>query len=209
MKFIKVAAPPMGLMGGGPMPSGPDLGMPGLGGLGSPPPATPTAMPGESKKVIKQPLDNLGLILADADIEKMLMEYLGSDEREIANEIWEMYGGADDSDVKPGLVGKRIANEEASEDEIKSTQDTRWERLPKGKTLLTLNPPVTLDKVHNAVRYLSFGFAKNKSKEQGAGGPGGGGGMPGLASHNYRNMVKIAKILDENGLHSISDRLMP
>jgi hypothetical protein len=56
---------------------------------------------------------------------------------------------------------------------------------------------------------MSFGIAKNKSKEQGAGGPGGGGGMPGLASHNYKNMVKIGRILDELGHYSISDRLMP
>ena len=138
-----------------------------------------------------------------------LIEYLGSDELEIANEIWEMYGGNEEGSVIEANVGERIKNKEADDKEIENTQDTKWKRLPEGKTLMTLNPPVTLDKLYNAVKYMSFGIAKNKSKEQGAGGPGGGGGMPGLASHNYKNMVKIGKILDELGHYSISDRLMP
>jgi hypothetical protein len=204
MKFIKVAAPP-GLTGGPMGMLGPDLGM---GGAPSPMPTAPTAMPGPTEKLIKQPLTNLGLILADAKIEQMLMEYLGSNEIEIANEVWEMYGGNEDGSVDEAKTGKRLEDKEASDDEIEDTKNTRWQRLPQNETLITLNPPVTLDKVHNAVKYLSFGFAKNKSKEQGAGGPG-GGGMPGLASHNYRNMLKIAKILDDLGYYNITDRLMP
>jgi hypothetical protein len=204
MKFIKVAAPP-GLTGGPMGMLGPDLGM---GGAPPPMPTAPTAMPGPTEKIIKQPLTNLGLILADAKIEQMLMEYLGSDELEIANEVWEMYGGNEDGSVDEAKTGKRLEDKEASDDEIEDTKNTRWQRLPQNKTLMTLNPPVTLDKMHNAIKYLSFGFAKNKSKEQGAGGPG-GGGMPGLASHNYRNMVKIAKILDDLGYYNITDRLMP
>ncbi len=204
MKFIKVAAPP-GLTGGPMGMLGPDLGM---GGAPPPMPTAPTAMPGPTEKIIKQPLTNLGLILADAKIEQMLMEYLGSDELEIANEVWEMYGGNEDGSVDEAKTGKRLEDKEASDDEIEDTKNTRWQRLPQNKTLLSLNPPVTLDKMHNAIKYLSFGFAKNKSKEQGAGGPG-GGGMPGLASHNYRNMVKIAKILDDLGYYNITDRLMP
>ncbi len=204
MKFIKVAAPP-GLTGGPMGMLGPDLGM---GGAPPPMPTAPTAMPGPTEKIIKQPLTNLGLILADAKIEQMLMEYLGSDELEIANEVWEMYGGNEDGSVDEAKSGKRLEDKEASDDEIDNTKNTRWQRLPQNKTLLSLNPPVTLDKMHNAIKYLSFGFAKNKSKEQGAGGPG-GGGMPGLASHNYRNMVKIAKILDDLGYYNITDRLMP
>ncbi len=204
MKFIKVAAPP-GLTGGPMGMLGPDLGM---GGAPPPMPTAPTAMPGPTEKIIKQPLTNLGLILADAKIEQMLMEYLGSDELEIANEVWEMYGGNEDGSVDEAKTGKRLEDKEASDDEIDNTKNTRWQRLPQNKTLLSLNPPVTLDKMHNAIKYLSFGFAKNKSKEQGAGGPG-GGGMPGLASHNYRNMVKIAKILDDLGYYNITDRLMP
>jgi hypothetical protein len=210
MKFIKVAAPPPpGLSGGDPMAMlGADMGMGGIGGM-PPMPTAPTAMPGPTKKVIRQPLDNLGLILADVDIEKILQEYLGSDELEIANEIWEMYGGNEEGSVIESNVGERVKNKEATDEQIENTQDSKWKRLPEGKTMMTLNPPVTLDKLYNAVKYMSFGIAKNKSKEQGAGGPGGGGGMPGLASHNYKNMVKIARILDKLGHYSISDRLMP
>jgi len=135
------------------------------------------------------------------------MEYLGSNELEIANEIWEMYGGNEDGSVDESKTGKRLEDKEASDDEVEDTKNTKWQRLPQNKTLMSLNPPVTLDKLHNAVKYLSFGIAKNKSKEQGA--AAGGGGMPGLASYNYRNMVKIAKILDNLGYYNITDRLMP
>jgi hypothetical protein len=204
MKFIKVAAPP-GLTGGPMGMLGSDL---GLGGAVPPMPTAPTAMPGPTEKIIKQPLTNLGLILADVKIEQLLMEYLGSNELEIANEIWEMYGGNEDGSVDETKTGKRLEDKEASDDEVEDTKNTKWQRLPQNKTLMSLNPPVTLDKLHNAVKYLSFGIAKNKSKEQGAA-AGGGGGMPGLASYNYRNMVKIAKILDNLGYYNITDRLMP
>ena len=120
-----------------------------------------------------------------------------------------MYGFNEEGSVIESNVGERIKNKEATDEQIENTQDSKWKRLPEGKTMMTLNPPVTLDKLYNAVKYMSFGIAKNKSKEQGAGGPGGGGGMPGLASHNYKNMVKIARILDKLGHYSISDRLMP
>ena len=52
--------------------------------------------------------------------------------------------------------------------------------------------------------YLSFGFSKNKAKEQ----PAPGGGMPGMASRKLENMVKLARNLDKFGLYRIADRLM-
>jgi len=45
----------------------------------------------------------------------------------------------------------------------------------------------------NAVKFITFGLAKSKGKEQGA--AGGGGGMPGLASRKLDTMVKIVEIL--------------
>lgn len=56
----------------------------------------------------------------------------------------------------------------------------------------------------NAIKYLSFGFSKNKAKEQ----PAPGGGMPGMASRKLENMVKLARNLDSMGLYRIADRLM-
>ena len=51
---------------------------------------------------------------------------------------------------------------------------------------------------------LSFGFSKNKSKEQAGGAP---GGMP-MASLKLENMVKLARNLDFYGLYSVADRIL-
>jgi hypothetical protein len=94
--------------------------------------------------------------------------------------------------------------EEATDEEIKNTDKTRWERLPVGQNLLDLE--ISLDDFANAVKFLSFGFAKNKGKEQGAGAA--PGGMPGMASRKLDNMVKLAQNLDLFGMYSVADRIL-
>lgn len=198
LRFIRVAAPP-------PLPPPPMGGlpplppMPGLPGM-PPPPGAPA--PSSNQKAIKEPLSNLGLILADAEIEKMLMEEMQFNEREIANKIWKMYGGNDEGGVEDGHVGKRKEGVEITDEEINDTEETRWERLPLGQDLLDLE--IELEDMANAVKYLSFGFSKNKSKEQGGGAP---GGMP-MASLKLENMVKLARNLDFYGLYSVADRIL-
>ena len=198
-RFIRVAAPP-------PLPPPPPMGglpplppMPGLPGM-PPPPGAPA--PSSNQKAIKEPLSNLGLILADAEIEKMLMEEMQFNEREIANKIWKMYGGNDEGGVEDGHVGKRKEGVEITDEEINDTEETRWKRLPLGQDLLDLE--IELEDMANAVKYLSFGFSKNKSKEQGGGAP---GGMP-MASLKLENMVKLARNLDFYGLYSVADRIL-
>ena len=67
-KFIRVAAPP-------PLPPPPPMGglppMPPMPGMAPPPGG---AQSSSNQKAIREPLSNLGLILADAEIEKMLKE---------------------------------------------------------------------------------------------------------------------------------------
>ena len=192
MKYIKLAQmPPMDPMMG--------MGMP----------AVPMAMPAptepaSAQKQIKIPLANLGLILADAEIEKKLLEKLEDNEQGIANDVWMQYGGEEDGGVNQSRRGKRKESEEAAEEEIKATDKTRWERLPEGQNLLDLE--ISLDDFANAVKFLSFGFAKNKGKEQG--GAAGGGGMPGMASRKLDTMVKLAQNLDLLGLYSVADRIL-
>ncbi len=198
-KFIRLSAPPLpppppGL--GAPMPPMPPLpGMPPMPGM--PGPATPNS----NQKAIREPISNLGLMLADAEIEKMLMEDLQFNERDIANKIWEMYGGDEEGGVVEGHIGKRADDKEITDEEIEATKNTRWERLPAGQDLLDLE--IELDDVANAVKFLSFGFAKNKGKEQGGGAP----GMP-MASIKLENMVKLAHNLDVYGLYNVADRVM-
>ena len=192
MKYIKLAQmPPMDPMMG--------MGMP----------AVPMAMPAptepaSAQKQIKIPLANLGLILADAEIEKKLLEKLEDNEQGIANDVWMQYGGEEDGGVNQSRRGKRKESEEAEEEEIKATDKTRWERLPEGQNLLDLE--ISLDDFANAVKFLSFGFAKNKGKEQGA--AAGGGGMPGMASRKLDTMVKLAHNFDLLGLYSVADRIL-
>jgi hypothetical protein len=194
MKYLKLAQMP---------PMDPMMGM----GMGMP--AAPMAMPApvepaSAQKQIKVPLANLGLILADAEIEKKLLEQLEDDEQGIANDVWNQYGGEEDGGVDQSKRGKRKDSEEASEEEIKATDKTRWERLPVGQNLLDLE--ISLDDFANAIKFLSFGFAKNKGKEQG--GAAGGGGMPGMASRKLDNMVKLAHNLDLLGMYSVADRIL-
>ena len=192
MKYVKLAQmPPMDPMAGMGMPAMP-MAMPGA------PAAPPT-----NQKQIKIPLSNLGLILADAGVELKIMEQFEDGEQDIANKIWIQYGGEEDGNVDEGKRGKRTDNEEASDEEIKATNKTRWERLPSGQNLEDLE--ITLDDFVNAVKFLSYGFAKNKSKEQGAA-P--GGGMPGMASRKLDNMVKLAHNLDLLGMYSVADRIL-
>lgn len=172
-------------------------------------PVAPMAMPAappppSDQKQIKIPLANLGLILADANIEKRLLEQLEDNEQGIANDIWQQYGGEEDGGVSQEKRGERKDDEEATDEEIKATDKLRWKRLPQGQNLLDLE--ITLDDFANAVKFLSFGFAKNKSKEQGGAAP--GGGMPGMASRKLENMVKLGQNLDLFGMYSVADRIL-
>ena len=152
MKYIKVSQ----------MPAMPP--MDPMGGMGMAPPVAPMAMPGQQAKIIKIPLANLGLILADAEIDKQLMESMEDNELELANKVWLDYGGTENGGVDKEKRGERKDGEEASDDEIKNTNKTKWKRLPEGQNLLDLE--ITLDDFANAIKFLSFGIAKSKSKEQ-------------------------------------------
>jgi hypothetical protein len=191
MKYLKLAQMP---------PMDPMMGM----GMPAAPMAMPAAPPASSQKQIKIPLSNLGLILADAGIELKIMEQLEDGGQDIANKIWLQYGGEEDGNVDEEKRGKRNDTEEATDEEIKNTDKTRWERLPVGQNLLDLE--ITLDDFANAVKFLSFGFAKNKSKEQAGGAA--GGGMPGMASRKLDIMVKLAQNLDLFGMYSVADRIL-
>jgi hypothetical protein len=192
MKYVKLAQmPPMDPMAGMGMPAAP---------MAMPAPAEPAS----GQKQIKVPLANLGLILADAEIEKKLLEQLEDNEQGIANDVWLQYGGEKDGGVDQSKRGKRKDSEEATEEEMKATDKSRWERLPDGQNLLDLE--ISLDDMANAVKFLSFGFAKNKGKEQGGGAA--GGGMPGMASRKLDTMVKLAQNLDLLGMYSVADRIL-
>lgn len=200
-------APPPDLGGGAPPPppmgGGMDLGMPGLGA--PPPPGGAPANTGTSLSGPKPfPLENIGMILQDAEVEKKLSEKFSNTdnegstgEQEIANEIWLQYGGSQRGGVTPGRVGERIEKKEVDDKEIEMTDKTRWKRLPEGEDLLSLG--ITLQNMVDAVRSISIGLSKEKAKGQGgAGGP--------MASS--KQFIKIATHLDSLGFYHLADNLM-
>lgn len=167
-----------------PMPAPGGMGDPGLGGLGGitdmGAPAGPAE--GEQDSVISGPLDSIDQILVDADMKKKLAE--PEDLENIILEIWEAYGGAKDSiHVYPNKVGRRSnQDEKRSPEEIQKereeTEEKKWERLPEGKTLATLDPPVTFEELSKNIKKMVMPIVKEMKGK--AGPPGGEGGMPGM-----------------------------
>ena len=193
--------PPMDMGGGMPPP------MPSMPGAPPPPGGPGGPMDTTSAQGVPFPLENLGMILKDAELQKKLSEILSSSENvnttseeEIANHIWQMYGGDELGGVDSSKVGERQPKAEADPEEVKRTEDSRWKRLPSGKTLSTLDIPITLSDIEKAVKAISFGISKAKSKEA----PTGGGAM---ASENSQKMVRISKYLDNLGFHRLADHI--
>ena len=199
------AAPAMDPMMGGmdPMMGGMDPMMGGMGG----PPTLPTAMPGATgvnREEIGSPLDKLGKILYDVDINSLLLTQLGDDVEDTALSVWTLYGGDEKGiGVVEGRTGKRIkrknVSKENEESEQKRTEDTRWERLPAG---ISLDEITSLDKMVEQIRGIASSAVKNELKAQGAQA---GGGMP--MAHRNRDIVKIARKLDLIGFYRLADTL--
>ena len=178
-------APPMDLGMGAPMGGAPMGGAP----MGAAPATGPISTP----KASLYPLENSGMILLDAEIEKRLKEQFAStenlgttSEEEIANEIWIEYGGNKFGGVDRTKVGKRMPDKEVDDAEVKRTRDKKWERLPLGKNLDDLG--ITLDDIRDMVISFSQGIAAAAKK--GAGGP---GGAPALASLKNNQLIKLAQ----------------
>jgi len=199
--------PPAGPMGG--MGGMPPMGMDpmGMGGMGAPP-TLPTAMPGAvgaQREEIGSPLDKLGKILYDIDINSLLLTQIGDEIEDTALTVWTLYGGDEEGvDVVEGRVGKRIkrknVSKEDEEQEQKATEDKRWERLPEG---MAISDITTMDKLVAQIRGIASSAVKNEIKAQGA--AAGGGGMP--MAHRNRNLVKIAQKLDKIGFYSLADSI--
>jgi hypothetical protein len=196
------AAPAMDPMAGG---MGMDPMMGGMGGAMGGPPTLPTAMPGATganREEIGSPLDKLGKILYDVDINSLLLTQLGDDVEDTALTVWTLYGGDEKGvGVVEGRTGKRIkrknVSKEEEEAEQKRTEDKRWERLPAG---MSIDDITSLDKLVAQIRGIASSAVKNELKAQGAAA---GGGMP--MAHRNRDIVKIARKLDLIGFYRLAD----
>jgi len=188
------------------------LGMPPMGGGMGAPTAGGAAGPTQttSSTTLKFPLENMGMILKDANVEKLLAETFSSSknegtnsEEELANKIWQEYGGDKFGGVSPGKLGERVPKKEVDDKEVEATDDCKWKRLPAGKNLDDLD--ITLEDMVNSIKAISFGISKAKSKEAPAGG---GGGLMASIKH-HRRMVRLSETLDNLGFHDLSDKIIP
>ncbi len=169
----------------------PDLGtMPAAGGEAP-------AAPASTFKVIYSPLDSLGKILADLDFKAFLENNFGTDEIDLAQKVWTMYGGAEDQMGK-GKPGKRSSSpasdnpdEQAKiqEEEYNNTRDSRWERLPEGVSIEEITTPEAIEKsIIGGYNVLFKEVAKP-------------------ASAKFDSWLKTANIADENGHYKYADKI--
>ena len=212
---------PMAAMGGagGAPPGGMDMGM-GGGGEGTAEMANPQ---GADRQEIGGPLNEVALVLHDFDIQQKV-ETTGKDPAKLAQEIWIAYGGDKTGGVVPGRVGQRDPDQNVPEDQIEaerqSTEDTRWDRLPRGLNIAQVilgsdDPQDKADpqEAFNTLEKLCQGMLISSAQSlnpvyQKVYGPAAGGGMP-TASVKY--WYKLASKYDRgNKLRSadLVDRML-
>ena len=166
------AAPPMGMdpMGGMMPPAGAPMGMPPMP-AGAPPPTGPPPIAG--------PLDSIGEIVYDSNLDKYIAENSNEDDQELALSIWTDYGGNPDGTAAPEKKGRRTEDDasrpiEAVMQEIKDTSDRKWERLEEGKTIDTIT---SFEELVSIMKSMIFGTVKRYSTPP-APPPGAGGAPP-------------------------------
>lgn len=169
----------------------PPLGGDPMGGLGAPPggemgpPGDPTT---SERPEISGPLKSIGEVLYDFNTEEYIALHPDKTEEEIAMQIWEDYGGSPNGiDGDPNKTGNRTEKDlqkspEETKKERLETEDSKWERLEKGKNISDFT---SLGELSGLMESMVFGMIK-KYKAPAGGAPGGGGelGMPPLASSN-------------------------
>lgn len=197
------AAPPAGAppmmppppMGG--MPPPPMGGMPGM-------PPTPGAAPSGPRQELTGPLDSVSKILYDYDIGTVVDGNAARDAEELALEVWKAYGGTEMGDDVESKTGNRTpesskSSPEKQESERKATEDSKWQRLPHGKTIEDIT---TLDELSEILSGLVLGSVKAKAPA--AAPP---GGMPPPMANAIALMRRHAEIADTSGYHDIADEI--
>lgn len=185
------AAPPMGGI------PPPPMGMPGM----PPPPGAPP--PGPRQELVG-PLDSVSKILYDYDIGTVVDGNAARDAEDLALEVWKAYGGTEMGDDVESKTGNRTpdatkAAPEKQEAERKATEDSRWHRLPRGKTIEDIT---TLDELSEILSGLVLGSVKAKAPA--AAPP--GGMLPPMAN-TIALMRRYASIADANGAHDVADEI--
>jgi hypothetical protein len=168
-----------------------------LGGMGGPPPAGPSTV---ERPKIAGPLKSVGEILYDFNIEEYIALHPDQSEEDMSEEVWQEYGGDSNENIKSDKEGERdeesaTRTPEEINSEIERTEESKWERLPIGKTIDDIT---SLEEVIGLMKSLTYGTVKKfKSPAAPA-----GGGMPPMASSQNRFSSLIDEIkIDMNKLN--------
>lgn len=185
-----MAPPPAGAMPPG-MPPAP-MPMPGAA------PAMPMADTG-SRPELSGPIDTLAKVLYDYDIATEISNHAAKNPEELSMAVWQAYGGDDMGNADSEKSGRRSeqsleAPQEQKDAEREATEDSRWLRLPAGKTIADIT---TLDDINEVMTGLIYGITKAKNTANAA--P--PGGMPPPMASVFRQMVRLAAAFDRHGKH--------
>lgn len=171
-----------------------DLGLDAMT-MGAPP--APAGPPAPTFQIIYSPLDNMGKILADLDFKTFLQGNFNKPAKDLALEVWEMYGGDEDG-INAYKEGRRknkpfsddmMKQQNYQEDEYNRTRETRWERLPVGKTIADITNTQELESAIAG----GFNFISKPAKP---------------AAASVQSLIKTANIADQVGQYKEADRIM-
>lgn len=175
-----------------------------MGGMPPMPPAMAAPTANTPRQELVGPLDSVSKVLYDYDIGTAVDGNAARDAEDLALEVWKTYGGTDIGDGIESKSGERTDNSvkqspEQQETEQKNTDDSRWKRLPKGKTIEDIT---SLEELSDILSGLVMGAVKSKAAPPAP--P--GGMMPPMASvvsllHRY------AKIAESRGSYGVADQL--
>jgi hypothetical protein len=181
----------MGMPPGGAPPMDPSMmgGAPPMGAapMGGAPPGPPPPPPG--KEPLLGPLKGVGDVLKDAGIEELVASNPDADDERLAIKVWTQYGGKPDGKVDPRKVGQRKTGQppEMADVELQETEDKRWERLPKGRTIGDIT---SLGEMAEMMRSIIFGAVKKLKTPPAP--PGGAPGMPPPMAATNVDMMRLA-----------------
>jgi hypothetical protein len=143
-------------------------------------------------------------ILYDYDIGTVVDGNAARDAEELALEVWKAYGGTEMGDDVESKTGNRTskstkATPEKQEAEFNATEDSRWKRLPFGKTIEDIT---TLDELSEILSGLILGAVKAKAP---ASAP--PGGMPPPMANTIALMRRYSELADSTGAYDVADEI--
>lgn len=204
------AAPAPSLAGAMPGTMPAPMGLPGDTPLGLPtdPMAAPAPVPSAERQEIIGPINSIAQILYDMDVAKYIQNNLHLNEKELALKVWSEYGGNDDGTVDEAKAGNRtkenltFSPEDAGK-ERESTENSKWERLEKNKTIADI---ISYEDLGKIIKGLIYGVVL-KTSTQAATPPGGAGAGGGLFAANKARII-IAKALESQYLFKQTDAII-